>query len=387
MKIATVLGARPQFIKAASVSRAIAEHNAPIHNSQSKIHEIIVHTGQHFDANMSDIFFDEMQIPRPDYELDINSLGHGAMTGRMLEQIEEILLKEKPDILMVYGDTNSTLAGALAAKKLHIKVAHVEAGLRSFNMHMPEEINRILTDRISDLLFCPTDTALQNLEREGFSAFPCRIIKSGDVMQDAAIFYRDIAAHKSDVISRLGLGGKPFAIGTIHRAENTDSPERLEAIMSALNKIAREMEVILPLHPRTRKIMRDRGLDSRCTIIDPVGYFDMIQLLEHTCIVLTDSGGLQKEAFFFSKPCVTLRDETEWVELLDGGYNTLAGASSEQIVAGFSQMLSAEPDYQRNLYGAGRASQAIVAAMADYERAKNGGHPIKEVSKSRTCGW
>lgn len=370
MKIATVLGARPQFIKAASVSRAIAEHNASIHNSQSKIHEIIVHTGQHFDANMSDIFFDEMQIPRPDYKLDVNSLGHGAMTGRMLERIEEILLKEKPDTVMVYGDTNSTLAGALAAKKLHIKVAHVEAGLRSFNMDMPEEINRILTDRISDLLFCPTDTAVQNLEREGFSAFPSCIVKSGDVMQDAAIFYRDIAALKSNIISRLGLAGKPFALGTIHRAENTDSPECLQAIMAALNKIAGEMEVILPLHPRTRKIMRARGLDSRCTIIEPVGYFDMIQLLEHTCIVLTDSGGLQKEAFFFSKPCVTLRDETEWVELLDGGYNTLTGASSEQIVAGFSQMLSAAPDYQRNLYGAGQASQAIVAAMADYERAK-----------------
>jgi UDP-GlcNAc3NAcA epimerase len=370
MKIATILGARPQFIKAASVSRAIAEHNAPIHNSQSKIHEIIVHTGQHFDANMSDIFFDEMQIPRPEYDLDVNSLGHGAMTGRMLERIEEVLLKEKPDTLMVYGDTNSTLAGALAAKKLHIKVAHVEAGLRSFNMDMPEEINRILTDRISDLLFCPTDTALQNLEREGFSAFPSRVFKSGDVMQDAAIFYRDMAAQKSDVISRLSLGGKPFALGTIHRAENTDSPERLDSIMSALNKIAGEMEVILPLHPRTRKIMRARGLDSRCTIIEPVGYFDMIQLLEHTCIVLTDSGGLQKEAFFFSKPCVTLRDETEWVELLDGGYNTLAGASSEQILAGFSKMLSARPDYHRNLYGGGQASKSIVAAMADYERAK-----------------
>lgn len=375
MKIATVLGARPQFIKAASVSRAIAEHNASTPNSQSKIHEIIVHTGQHFDANMSDIFFDEMQIPRPDYKLDVNSLGHGAMTGRMLEQIEAILLKEEPDTLMVYGDTNSTLAGALAAKKLHIKVAHIEAGLRSFNMNMPEEINRILTDRISDLLFCPTDTALQNLDREGFSTFPSRIVKSGDVMQDAAIFYRDIAAQKSDVVSRIGLAGKSFALCTIHRAENTDAPERLQAIMAALNKIAGEMKIILPLHPRTRKVMEARGLDSRCTIIDPVGYFDMIQLLEHTCIVLTDSGGLQKEAFFFSKPCVTLRNETEWVELLDGGYNTLAGANSEQIVAGFSKMLSATPDYHRNLYGGGKASQSIVSAMADYEMAKRLTYP------------
>jgi UDP-GlcNAc3NAcA epimerase len=355
MKIITVIGARPQFIKAAAVSREIARH--------AGMRELIVHTGQHFDENMSDIFFDEMQIPRPDYRLDINSIGHGAMTGRMLEQIEEILLKEKPDVLMVYGDTNTTIAGALAAKKLHIKVAHVEAGLRSYNMAMPEEVNRILTDRISDLLFCPTETALNNLEREGFGNFPCHIVKTGDVMQDAAIFYRDAAARKSNIIFRLGLADKPFALCTIHRAENTDSRERLANIIDALNKITEEMDVILPIHPRTRKIMEARGLDSRCTIIDPVGYFDMIQLLEHARIVLTDSGGLQKEAFFFAKPCVTLRDETEWIELLDGGYNVLVGADREKICAGFRGMLSAAPDFSRDLYGQGHASAAIVSAI------------------------
>ncbi len=365
MKIVTVIGARPQFIKAAAVSRAIAEHNAAVHNSRSAIHEVIVHTGQHFDENMSDIFFEEMQIPHPDYHLEINSLGHGAMTGRMLEKIEEVLLKEEPDWVLVYGDTNSTLAGALAAKKLHIKVAHVEAGLRSFNMQMPEEINRILTDRISDMLFCPTDAAITNLELEGFNNLPVRIIKSGDVMQDAALFYRETAARKSDIISRLGLSAKSFALCTIHRAENTDTPERLASIMDALNDISQNMDIVLPLHPRTRKIMEARRISTRCIIVDPVGYFDMIQLLENTKIVLTDSGGLQKEAFFFGKPCVTLRDETEWVELVDGGYNMLAGAHIEKIQFAFITMCSAAPNFSKNLYGKGQAARLIVNELAD----------------------
>ena len=367
MKIVTVVGARPQFIKAAAVSRAIAEHNAATQDPQSAIHEVIIHTGQHFDENMSDIFFEEMDIPRPDYHLEVNSLGHGAMTGRMLEKIEEVLLKEKPDWVLVYGDTNSTLAGALAAKKLHISLAHVEAGLRSYNMAMPEEINRILTDRISDILFCPTETATNNLKHEGFGTFPCHIVKTGDVMQDAALFYRDTAARKSDVIARLGLSAKPFALCTIHRAENTDSTERLGNIMNALNEISSEMDVIIPIHPRTRKIMETRRINTKCTMFEPVGYFDMIQLLEHTRIVLTDSGGLQKEAFFFAKPCVTLRDETEWVELVDGGYNMLAGAINGQIVSAFGKMLSSTPDYGRNLYGGGQASVSIIAAMNGYE--------------------
>lgn len=363
MKIVTIVGARPQFIKAAAVSRAIAGHNAGNYDSRTAIHEIIVHTGQHFDENMSEIFFDEMQIPRPDYRLDINSLGHGAMTGRMLEKLEDVLLKEQPDWVLVYGDTNSTLAGALAAKKLHIKVAHVEAGLRSFNMEMPEEVNRILTDRISDLLLCPTETAMCNLEREGFSAFPCRVVRTGDVMQDAAFYYRGIAAEKSEIIARLGLAGKAFALCTIHRAENTDDPDRLQAIMAALDKIADEVEVVLPLHPRTRKIMESRGLHSRCTVIDPVGYFDMIQLLERTRIILTDSGGLQKEAFFFGKPCVTLRDETEWIELVEAGFNVLAGADTLNIYKSFCNMMAVTVDCSMNLYGGGKASEQIVSKL------------------------
>lgn len=360
MKVVTVVGARPQFVKAAAVSRAIAAHNATIADQRSAIREIIVHTGQHFDDNMSEIFFDEMQIPRPDYRLEINSLGHGAMTGRMLEKIEEILIKEQPEWLLVYGDTNSTLAGALAAKKLHIEVAHVEAGLRSFNMGMPEEVNRILTDRISDLLLCPTDIALDNLSREGFASFPCRIVKTGDVMQDAAIFYRGMAAEKSTIIAKLGLANRPFALCTIHRAENTDNPERLAEIVAALDEIAGEMEVVLPLHPRTRKIMAARGLTTRCTVIDPVGYFDMIRLLEQCHIVLTDSGGLQKEAFFFARPCVTLRDETEWVELVEGGFNVLAAADKDLILGQYRLMLKATPEYEVDLYGNGRAAARIV---------------------------
>ena len=390
MKIVTVIGARPQFVKAAAVSRAIAEHNRS--GLLPTIHELIVHTGQHFDENMSEIFFTEMEIPQPDYRLEVNSLGHGAMTGRMLEKIEEVLLKEQPDWLLVYGDTNSTIAGALAAKKLHIRVAHVEAGLRSFNMRMPEEINRILTDRISDLLFCPTDTAVKNLQNEGFNHHPSpitsaqsptnhnpRIIKTGDVMQDAALFYRDKAADKSTIIEKLGLKDQLFALCTIHRAENTDDPERLRNIIEALEEISRELHIVLPLHPRTRKKLQDAGLplhNSRSTIrdsqlaihdprptihlLDPVGYFDMIQLLENTKIVLTDSGGLQKEAFFFCKPCVTLRDETEWVELVEGGYNMLAGAVKELIYKGFHLMLAAKPDFSKDLYGLGSASKAIV---------------------------
>lgn len=373
MKIVTVIGARPQFVKAAAVSRAIAEHNRAGH--LPAISELIVHTGQHFDENMSDIFFTEMDIPQPDYRLEVNSLGHGAMTGRMLEKIEEVLLKEQPDWVLVYGDTNSTIAGALAAKKLHIRVAHVEAGLRSFNMRMPEEINRILTDRISDLLFCPTDTAVANLRAEGFSqASPAAegqplIVKSGDVMQDAALYYRSRAAEKSDLVARLGLSAQPFALCTVHRAENTDDSARLSDIFAALAEISAELPVVLPLHPRTRAKLTQCGMDPQrlpaaIRLLDPVGYFDMIQLLENARIVLTDSGGLQKEAFFFGKPCVTLRDETEWVELVEGGYNLLAGADTKAVVAAFHQMHHATIDFSANLYGQGQAAASIVNVLA-----------------------
>lgn len=354
MKIVTVVGARPQFVKAAAVSREIA--------SRTGLQEIIVHTGQHFDANMSDVFFREMEIPAPDYFLNINSLSHGAMTGKMLERIEEMLLKEKPDCLMVYGDTNSTLAGALAARKLHLKVVHVEAGLRSFNMRMPEEVNRILTDRISDLLCCPTDQAVRNLEVEGFGSFPCTIVRTGDVMQDAALFYRDRAAG-STVLQQLGLQGRPFVLCTIHRAENTDDPARLGAIVAALNEIAVELPIALPLHPRTKKIIRERGLQLAFEPLDPVGYFDMITLLQHARLVMTDSGGLQKEAFFFARPCVTLRDETEWVELVAHGCNRLAGADTGAILAASSEMLAARCDFSVDLYGNGRACRRVVDAI------------------------
>jgi len=368
LKIVTVVGARPQFIKAAAVSRAISAHNRAINNPQSTIQEIIVHTGQHFDANMSDIFFEEMQIPVPNYHLEINSMGHGAMTGRMLERIEEILLKEKPDFVMVYGDTNSTLAGALAAKKLHIKVVHVEAGLRSYNMRMPEEINRILTDRISDILCCPTDNAVENLKSEGFEHFPCTIANTGDVMQDAAFFYSKFSAGKSTIINTLELAGREFVLCTIHRAENTDDESRLRNIINALLEVSNDLPVVLPLHPRTQKIIDTTLSDLRLPIhyklkiLPPVGYFDMLELLKHTKCVLTDSGGLQKEAYFFKKACITLRDETEWVELVQTGVNQLVGADTVRIL---EAVLSTKTprSFGEDLYGNGSASNNILNAL------------------------
>lgn len=362
MKIVTVVGARPQFIKAAAVSRAIAMHNASVSDSRCVIHEVIVHTGQHFDSNMSDIFFEEMQIPRPDYCLEINSLGHGAMTGRMLEKIEELLIKEKPDYVLVYGDTNSTLAGALAAKKLHIEVVHVEAGLRSFNMRMPEEVNRILTDRISDILCCPTDNAIENLKKEGFENFPCTIVKTGDVMQDAALFYSTYSAQKSSIIKNQKLETEEFVLCTIHRAENTDDLSRLSSIVDALNQISSQIRIVLPLHPRTRNRILSLNKSLRFETIDPVGYFDMIELLKHTKLVLTDSGGLQKEAFFFRKPCITLRDETEWIELCECGANKLAGANKDIIVNEFYSM-NFSYNIVPSLYGNGQASKYIVDSI------------------------
>ena len=353
IKIITIIGARPQFIKAAAVSRTIIQHD--------DIQEIIVHTGQHFDANMSDVFFKEMDIPKPKYNLNINSLSHGAMTGQMLEKIETVLLKEQPDWVIVYGDTNSTIAGALSAKKLHIKVAHVEAGLRSYNMAMPEEINRILTDRISDLLFCPTDTAINNLKKEGFDTFNCKIIKTGDVMQDAAIYYS-----KKEQKPNINFSDN-FILATIHRAENTDDPVRLQNIIEALNDIAREIPVIIPLHPRTAKIIQQsshlrRDKIQNLMIIKPVGYLEMVYMLNRCQLVMTDSGGLQKEAFFFKKPCITLRDETEWVELVEHGFNTLAGANKKNILDAYHN-LSFDLDFNIDLYGNGVAAKNILEAI------------------------
>ena len=360
MKIVTILGARPQFIKAGSVSREIARQKG----EGRALEEVIVHTGQHYDANMSDIFFEEMKIPKPDYYLGIGGRSHGAMTGQMLERIEEVLLREKPDRVMVYGDTDSTLAGALAAAKLHLPIAHVEAGLRSFNVRMPEEINRILTDRVSDLLFCPTATAVENLEREGFP-FPAasggkqRIVQAGDVMQDGALFYRKHARKPAG----LELEQSGFVLCTVHRAENTDNPERLKNIFDALNEIAQERQVVLPLHPRTRKLLPSTFRPHpRLVLIDPVGYLEMVWLLDRCDRVLTDSGGLQKEAFFFRKPCITLRDETEWVELVEGGFNILVGARKERILQAWRSG-AFRGDFGRDLYGGGHASERIVEEM------------------------
>jgi UDP-GlcNAc3NAcA epimerase len=351
-KIITVVGARPQFIKAATLSRQF---------KLLGIEEKIIHTGQHFDANMSEIFFDEMEIPKPAYQLDIHGVSHGAMTGRMLEGIEKILMTEKPDGVLVYGDTNSTLAGALAAAKLHIPVIHVEAGLRSFNMEMPEEINRILTDRISNALFCPTDTAVNNLMREGFDNMPVKIIKNGDVMQDAAMYYADKAQLKSDIIRKAGLN--KFVLATIHRQENTDHPENLKNIIEGLNTIHKEIPVVVPMHPRTRNILAQNYQLPDFTIIDPVGYFDMIMLLKSCEMVITDSGGVQKEAFFFAKHCITLREQTEWVELVDKGFNLLVGSDIDKLRDAFDFFRNKQSDFSIDLYGNGKAAEMAAAEI------------------------
>lgn len=338
----TIVGARPQLIKAAALSRALGDRD---------IRELIVHTGQHYDHAMSQVFFEELGIKEPAYNLGIGSLAQGAQTGRMMEKIEEILLLDRPDVVLVYGDTNSTLAGALAAAKLRIPVAHVEAGLRSFNRAMPEEINRVMTDHLSDLLFCPTNTAVRNLRKEGFSTVAARgkltgqlrkasaaawqfplVINVGDVMYDSLLHNRNLSQGKSDLLDRLGLTKKGYYLATIHRAENTDNPLRLQAIFRAFSVISQKHPVVIPLHPRTRKLLGDERHGRRVLLIDPVAHLDMLMLTDNARVVLTDSGGLQKEAFCLNVPCVTIRDETEWVETLPSGMNVLAGAEEASIV-------------------------------------------------------
>ncbi|WP_061007840.1 UDP-N-acetylglucosamine 2-epimerase (non-hydrolyzing) [Vibrio sp. CUB2] len=360
MKIVTVVGARPQFVKAAAVSRAIVEHNNI--NPTKKITEIIIHTGQHYDVNMSDIFFDEMEIPKPDYSLGVGGGTHGAMTGRQLEKIEAVLMEERPDYILVYGDTNSTLAGALAAAKMHIPVAHVEAGLRSFNMKMPEEVNRILTDQVSDLLFCPTDTALANLDREGFSDKACKIEKVGDVMLDAAFYYKPKARRPT----QLSNINKPFALMTIHRAENTDDPVKLTELVSAVNEVSEQFEIICPIHPRTKKAIETLGLEIKAHIIEPVGYFEMLWLITNCEFIMTDSGGLQKEAYFFRKPCLTLRDQTEWVELVEAGVNKLVRIDRREIIQNIQGMCNFDPNLFEvsALYGDGKAGSKIIEIIS-----------------------
>ena len=351
MKIVTIIGARPQFIKAAVVSRLIV--------ASTDIKEIIIHTGQHFDANMSEVFFEEMSIPKPHYNININGMGHGAMTGQMLERIEEVLLKEQPDWVLVYGDTNSTLAAALAAKKLHVKLAHVEAGLRSFDLSIPEEMNRILTDRISDLLFCPTEQSVRNLEKEGFGNFPCKVIMNGDIMKDAALFYKEKA-----VKPKVSLPDR-FVLATIHRAENTDSLENLKNIFEGLETISLECPVVIPLHPRTKKKLMEMNYDFANTpirIIDPVGYLEMVYLLQHCEMVVCDSGGLQKEAYFFKKYSLfVFTSDSPWVELAEHGFQQKVPPRKQEIHEGFERFFGKDKTgFEIQLYGDGHAGEQIL---------------------------
>lgn len=332
MKIVTIVGARPQFIKASAISRDIAD------NYKNDIQEVIVHTGQHFDDNMSKIFFDELDIPEPKYNLEISGGGHGQMTGRMLEAIEIVLLKEKPNVLLIYGDTNSTLAGALAASKINIPIAHVEAGLRSFNMHMPEEVNRIVADRLSRYLFCPTTTSVKNLTNEGITQ---GVHLVGDVMYDVSLFYREIAKQKSNILKNLDIADKSFVLATCHRAENTDDPKRLKAIYQALHNISSEVKVVFPIHPRTRALLYKHKLlkdSNNLILVDPLPFLDMIRVEQAALAIVTDSGGVQKEAFFYGVPCITVRGETEWVETVEAGWNTLVDADVDLIVSAFKNI-------------------------------------------------
>jgi UDP-GlcNAc3NAcA epimerase len=342
-RVLTVVGARPQFVKAAAMSRAIAAHGG--------LGETLLHTGQHFDPEMSQLFFDELGIPAPRFNLGIHGGGHGAMTGRMLAGIEEVIQAEKPDLVLVPGDTNSTLAGALAAAKLGVPVAHLEAGLRSFNRAMPEELNRVLADHLSALLFCPTGTAVANLAREGILD---GVHDVGDVMYDAALFAA-ARARRSNALERMGLAEGCYAVATVHRAENTSDPGRLSEILDFLRQAASGRAVVLPLHPRTRGRIESWGLDlSGLLVCEPQGYLDMHRLLRSAAVVLTDSGGLQKEAYFHRVPCVTLRGETEWVETVEAGWNRLWKG----------------PDYlpRRDIaaYGDGRAAEAAVERIARF---------------------
>jgi UDP-GlcNAc3NAcA epimerase len=358
MKIVTVVGARPQFIKAAALSRAIGTLYA------GQIEEVLVHTGQHYDENMSGVFFQELGIPQPKYNLEISGGHHGVMTGRMLEGVEKVLLEEKPDWMLIYGDTNSTLAGALAAAKLHIPIAHVEAGLRSFNMRMPEEVNRILSDRVSNLLFCPTDIAVRNLAAEGITQ---GVHNVGDVMYDVALYYRDKARQQSTVLNRLGLNEGEFALATCHRAENTDDPARLEAILAGLAAVAENMPVVMPLHPRTRKLIEERQLSAhlqRLVAVEPLPFLDMVALEQAARLVLTDSGGVQKEAFFYQVPCITMREETEWLETVESGWNRLVGADAALIASTAKDAINGGIDRKMVApYGSGNAAEGILKQL------------------------
>ncbi|MCL3852140.1 MULTISPECIES: UDP-N-acetylglucosamine 2-epimerase (non-hydrolyzing) [Parabacteroides] len=361
MKIVTIVGARPQFVKAAMVSRAIMEHNK---NNVSPIEELLLHTGQHYDANMSDIFFNSMGIPQPVWQLQCGNGTHGEMTGHMLIEIEKILSETLPDYVLVYGDTNSTLAGALAASKLHIPVIHVEAGLRSFNKQMPEEINRILTDHIATLLCCPTFAAVKHLANEGIQEGVHHV---GDVMYDAALLFGELADKSSQILSQHHLTSKQFRLCTVHRAENTDNRECLSDIIDALKEISSpSFPTILPLHPRTRKCLEKQGMlyalekQEGIQIIPPISFLDMVMLEKHAATILTDSGGVQKEAYFHHTPCITLRNETEWVETVEAGWNQIAGYKKQNIL----HCLENNPIRKEIIeYGTGNASDLIIGLL------------------------
>jgi UDP-GlcNAc3NAcA epimerase len=353
IKIVTILGARPQFIKAAAVSNALSQY--------SNIQEIIIHTGQHFDRNMSQLFFDEMHLPMPTYQLGIHGLPHGALTGRMMEGIESVLLTERPDWVMVYGDTDSTLAGALAARKLHIPVAHVESGLRSFNEAMPEEINRIVTDRISDLLFCPSETAVSHLHDEGRLTDNARIVMCGDVMKDAARQFTPLMKVPATTLPDR------YILCTFHRAENVDNPQVLRQLLTALEQVCTTVPVVCPLHPHTRKSLESikyAVMESPILFIDPVGYLEMLYLLNHSTLVMTDSGGLQKESYYMERFCITLRNETEWTELVECGYNQIVGTDPERILKAVEVLLNTPTEFPLELYGNGHAAEVIAGTIA-----------------------
>ena len=358
MKLFTVLGARPQFVKAAVVSNALREHN---------INEFIVHSGQHFDENMSEVFFHEMGIPKPQANLGISGGTHGSMTGEMLVEVEKLMMEQKPDWVLVYGDTNSTLAGSLAASKLNIPCAHVEAGLRSDNRKMPEEINRILTDHASDLLFAPTEVANQRLISEGIAEK--KIVRTGDVMLDAALTFGKVAQERSTIIKDLALEEQLFALCTLHRAENVDRLTTLEWIVEELNQVSKTIKIVLPLHPRTKAKLEQFSLSekfsSNVKLIDPVGFLDVLSLQQSSSIIITDSGGMQKEAFFQRKPCVTVRTETEWVELLDDGHNRLAKPMFDPLSQKVDEALNATLDWSVELYGNGQSSKTIAKALLE----------------------
>ena len=379
MKIITIIGARPQIIKAAAISRAIHTH------FKDQITELIVHTGQHYDDNMSAIFFTEMGIPEADYNLSVGSGNHGAQTAKMMEGIETILLKERPDALLVYGDTNSTLAGALAAAKIHIPVVHIEAGLRSYNKSMPEEINRITCDHCSTLLFSPTQQGIENLIKEGFSkAIHTKatvdrplIFKTGDIMFDNSMFFSNIAKEKVGIVEQLELTKEAFILCTIHRDSNTDNTENLNQIIRGLLQIQRvsNQSIVLPLHPRTRKKMtellnpsvaKELSDNSKIHVIDPAGFLDMISLESNCSLVITDSGGVQKEAFFFQKPCVILREQTEWVEIVENGNALLVGSSEEKLIEAYHQLTTKKDYTYPPFFGDGHASEEICRLMLEH---------------------